>query len=1496
MCGIVAYFGGAGNHLTRVLTGMSAITYRAPDSTGIGLFGDECEPIRTRKSLGAVREFIDRLVEIPAYPDRARQAVTLGRALAGSHAHAEWQRELLALEGLPKTGDMPAPWGFDDLVALPAETARRLYPGACGTTDPMPVFRSATAEQLAACVEHLVHAYDLSPVAVHSLYRRALSQYLANADNGTAKKTAPDELLALFDQVMEGILAARNSPLHGEHPCWNPQAWAALWHALADCPLAVPEDYDRDGVRGTFRVLDGALLAGLPATPGLRERMDALLDRTWTGRSALGPLDWQHIYLLEKSANLFGRAASAALQALQEDWVLPAIAADPRPPADGISIEPGVTDALSLRLLATPIIAHGRWALQSPVTLANCHPFLDDTRQRAIVVNGQFDSEVEAQLSRYLRQVAGLRLRSENSGEYIALLWGHYYRILHDAQHRYESIRIQNERELTRYSIGSQSIDYQMYHAVRSRTPEDLDCQAFVAAVRQLTQRDGQIAVTGISRVSVRRLYVAGHNRPIFIVRRRDNHDVMVVSDINAAIGLFPQKLIFERSRQLRKQLQRCEEITAQMRAEGAPRKDIDTLQRQLAHSEDRLYADFGVEIFPLEDESRLACIETVVRGGAVERAIVLTDLDLQPIEDLDPIVTTLKPSHVRRDLYESLFVSHQREIPGRLEDILRAYLPEEVACPQLDLNHKLFERRYGNQLQHLRRIVLAGCGTSYHVALIARTIFRQYLPGFEVIAARPADLHPLSRFVSTERDLVVLISWSATTADMVELAKMLVRQNVVTVAVTEKKFADLSLMVAKSGGLIQCLSGEEVTVAAVKSTFCLNFSLSVLAAWLAYYQQNHSGVAAIVAALRRLPDRIRALQADPDMAAFCNRMAAAYADAVTCLMIDAVHQTGTGREAALKLEETSWTSVSRAIDFHDLPTEWAAVRHARNLVLVNATADAYLPAAIKVMEQLHKRGVPFITLTCEGPQRETVGTFSRGQVFRLPKIEDAFQPFLDLVFYYEFAYRYGISHGQNSEGFPRNRAKSVTVGRSRADRIPSPQAAVSALPMPTAAASAPPRPTETSAWEDIDIENGGYFMHLRRLVSVLERLQYSGPQTGEGLSRKTLSGRLFDDLPPDGHLLLVPMDRAAEAAALSAAAQWRAFLPCAVRVERMTPPYGKLPSNALLLLCGTRTPDPEPINRICAAAPNAAGWIGSPLSAECRLSLEASAGIWELPQLPAAVMADALYLAFCRIFTDVWQDRDPDRGRILSGHLQLLPDLIGGLLEDTTVRRSLEDFLTADRDFSTAFYIGPRGGEGLLWEEAFDLNGRLSLVSHHFGECVHGPIVTVDQRVNAKYIRLEKREAMLAAYGPAAVAEWERAYFNGHPIDAPLTLPDARSDLAPSPFFAEGSWYLPVLRSDYDVQQDNLIILDATSRQYFNLALDELSVFGCRHSRLCVITQKSFEHHTESCMLRLQPVSHFIALPGAAALGGVIPELLLPVVRHMVGIAAAAISARNTC
>lgn len=997
MCGIVAYFGGAGNHLTRVLTGMSAITYRAPDSTGIGLHGDENEPIRTRKSLGAVGELVRELAQNPAYPDRAAKLLAAVNPAAGDEARLEWRRALLQVEGLPETetGEEEPP-GFDDLVCLPPEDARRLYPGTGGDFGPMPVFHADTPQALTDLVEHLVQVYDLSPVVIQSLYHRALEA--AMGDFPLAETVAPQDLLQLFDQVLESLATPHSPSLWTETASLHPEAWEALWQLMAVCPLVMPEDYDRDGVRGVFRLLDGALLSRIPQDPGVQERMTALLQSLWPEAASAAPLTWYQFYQLERAANLFGRAASAALHALQQEMVLPALAADPSSAATAAAIIPGVTDALSLRLITTPIIAHGRWALQSPVTPANCHPFLDETRQRAIAVNGQFDAGVETRLKSYLKKVAGFSFRSENSGEYFSLLWGYYYRILRQEQQRFEAIREQTEAGMIDLSIGSQAIDYQIYHAVHHRDRAYLDEMAFVAAVRQMMQHGGQIAVIGLSRVSSRRLYVAANNRPIFIVRRRDNHDVMVVSDINAAIGLFPQKLIYARCQDLMALAQDREQAIAQIRGEGAPQTQIDALRRRFDQAEDALCHDFAVEIFPLESESRFACIDTVMRKGKIRRDVFLADLQQVPIRDIDPIVATLKPPQVRRDLYASLFVSHQREIPDRLEDLLRTYMPREGERPEPGLNDKFFHRRFGSQFQNLRRIVLVGCGTSFHMALVASGIFRRHLPELETVAVDATAFELLSRSLSPERDLAVLVSWSGTTAEMVELSKQLVRRNIVAVGVTEKRFSDMALVLARSGGVVLCLSGEEVTVAAVKSTFSLAFSLTMLAVWVAWEKQQTEAAESMAAIMRQLPHQIRQLQADKAMQAFCARMAAA------CLVIDAVHRSGAGREAAMKLEETSWTSVSRAMDFQDLPEDVSDLAKARTLVLVNATGRGSIAAALEAMERLYKADIDFIAVSYASRESGQVERFSRGQCFWLPKVQDCFQPFLDLVFHYELA------------------------------------------------------------------------------------------------------------------------------------------------------------------------------------------------------------------------------------------------------------------------------------------------------------------------------------------------------------------------------------------------------------------------------------------------------------------------------------------------------------
>ena len=135
MCGIVGYFGGAGNNLTRVLTAMSAMAYRAPDSTGVGIFGDENESIRIRRAVGPVSRLIERLLTDGLYPNAMDSVLTVLTSEPEAINLGQYQSRILTFEELPnnihtstiKEGSRyPA---FDDLVDLNDPAPIRLAPG-----------------------------------------------------------------------------------------------------------------------------------------------------------------------------------------------------------------------------------------------------------------------------------------------------------------------------------------------------------------------------------------------------------------------------------------------------------------------------------------------------------------------------------------------------------------------------------------------------------------------------------------------------------------------------------------------------------------------------------------------------------------------------------------------------------------------------------------------------------------------------------------------------------------------------------------------------------------------------------------------------------------------------------------------------------------------------------------------------------------------------------------------------------------------------------------------------------------------------------------------------------------------------------------------------------------------------------------------------------------------------------------------------------------------
>ncbi len=1506
MCGIVGYFGDAGNNLTRVLTAMSAITYRAPDSTGVGFFGDETEPLRTRKSLGSVAPLVDVLVDIPAYPNAAETFHTLLKNPNEPVRNA--QKRVLEFEGLPLDIFEALDRGetsycsFEDLVNT--DDPLNLEPGRPGRPDPLPRVAIRSRKQFQRVIQELTCKYDLSPVVVRTLIRRPLAEALSRDFQNGSLTAQPMEILNAFDRLFDTASREERSPrpqrmYSAVHPD-APYAERYLWQYLVRIPVQVPSDFDRDGVRCLFRLLDAALLSRASSTPQLGPAIQETFEWLWPeGKGVQTTEGWRSWYWAEKGVNVFGRAASAVLAHLQRHEILPSLAMLEETGEQGVELPAdGRTDPFTLRALACPVLSQGRWALQSPVTLKNAHPFYDHLRHRVIVLNGQFSGDLEENLRRFLENVAGYDLRSRNSSEYFALLWGYYYDVFRGEQGRYEAVRAQIDRHLEAFGIGSRSIDYEIYQRLHGKSPAELDAAAFVEAARCMARDGGQIAVSGMGLLSPRTLYVASHNRPVFIVHRAGTQDFMVVSDVNAAMGLFPQEIIHEKALELYRIQKIHQREIADLRAQGVRREKIVGTKKRQEQEEGRILETFAVKVYPLEGEEAFARIQTSPTSSGPVRMVTITDFQGRPLPSVEPFQTRLNPLQTGKDLHRSFYETHLLETPERFEQILQLRVSEEDETPRFELRESLLRRRFGRHLASLGRIVLMGMGSAHHAGIMARRTLQLALPEIEVVSLRPVEVEDLKRSIIPEKDLVLLLSWSGTTADMVRTANELTSMKAACIGVTEKAFSDVGLITSRSVGVIPVLSGEEVTVPGLKSILCMMFNVSLFAVWLSSRARPGTNTGRLMEGLQGLPDVLSDVLHDEAIASFCHDLATKSARSRCAMVIDALYSTGAGREAAFKLEETSWNAISRSLDYREAAEGLPGHDPSRDLVLLNATNQERISEALDIMRMLTAKDMPFAVVGFSGRHQAEMEQAAGSGFIALPKIEDELQPFVDLAFYYQFAFQYGLAHGRTSEDFPRNRAKSVTAGRSSGRTGLTPAAEI--LEMETTGthpvvcnADLPPL-SEESLWEQAAStpSERTYYAGMRKLAAAL--LEEGGPETLLHASRSRpfrLAKTLFEQAPDEGELLLVPMDRAAHSTARTLGIHWGRLLGCGVRVATPEDILAHPPQDVPVFHLATRRPNPSSLSALVQETFSPCFYCGPELPEKAASMFDTRLGHCVLPDELQPCAEEALYAGLFLLFADAWKRVNLARGATALQQLRQCAPAVHAVLNSTSLRESISEAVLDNRDYTTAFFIGQPGGTGTAWVRRFDEISCLAMESYLFGESVHGPLVTVDSRVDVKYVRIEARSKMISTHGEDRLSAWESQCLKGQTVDDFLANPPRNVPFYPrSPFYAEGSWYFPVLRPGYNPENDNLILLDATSDRFIGQILDEMATYGCRYARVILISQQAIEARPDRRTLHRYPIGHALSLPSLWSGGRERPisDLALPLVLNLVSMAMA--------
>jgi hypothetical protein len=245
--------------------------------------------------------------------------------------------------------------------------------------------------------------------------------------------------------------------------------------------------------------------------------------------------------------------------------------------------------------------------------------------------------------------VADLPLRTENSTELFAMLWGHYFETAWQENRRYRNIEEQHSLGLEELSICSQSIDYTIFKTLSHKTIHDIDEMSFIKAAEAMIRSGGQFAVSGISRVSPDRLFVAAHNRPVYIVKRRDTDDFMVVSDINAALGLFPQSLIQSTRVQLLK-LMKTHSKKSMIVEPDFSKDDTRPETEKFRKAKKALLEPFLVEIYALDHPEVFARIQTTAGKNTVMRHLHIRDFSGRIKTGIRPEQTWITPVSFQKD------------------------------------------------------------------------------------------------------------------------------------------------------------------------------------------------------------------------------------------------------------------------------------------------------------------------------------------------------------------------------------------------------------------------------------------------------------------------------------------------------------------------------------------------------------------------------------------------------------------------------------------------------------------------------------------------------------------------------------------------------------------------------------------------------------------------------------------------------------------------------
>ncbi|MFW5773390.1 MAG: glutamine--fructose-6-phosphate transaminase (isomerizing) [Tangfeifania sp.] len=351
-------------------------------------------------------------------------------------------------------------------------------------------------------------------------------------------------------------------------------------------------------------------------------------------------------------------------------------------------------------------------------------------------------------------------------------------------------------------------------------------------------------------------------------------------------------------------------------------------------------------------------------------------------------------------------------EQPQTIEETFRGRLKPEYSEIVLGGLLNVFPR-----IAKAERIVIIGCGTSWHAALIGEYLLEEY-------AQVPVEVEYASEFryrkpVLSEKDVVVVISQSGETADTLAALRLAKEKGALAIGICNVVGSTLS---RETEAGVYTHAGVEIGVASTKAFTAQVTVLTLFALKLARTKGTVSEETykLLVNELAEIPEKGRAVLQDNLK---IKAVAGKYKDAVNALYLGRGTLFPVALEGALKLKEISY--------IHAEGYAAGEMKHGpialidNNLpVVVVAPRDAWYEKIVSNIQEVKARKGNIIAVVTEG---DTGLKEMADDVLEIPKSHPAVAPLLAVIPLQLLAYHIAVLRGCDVDQ-PRNLAKSVTV------------------------------------------------------------------------------------------------------------------------------------------------------------------------------------------------------------------------------------------------------------------------------------------------------------------------------------------------------------------------------------------------------------------------------------------------------------------------------------